>query len=287
MDIWNELLSLGYEELKRISSKRIVVFTDNNRIEEIRLLSALLNAEYDPTLKGSTIGGLIKDGISIFVKNRVRPLQTEEAELHSLQNQFNNIGNPIDLFVGSRLLHNVVGIRKVQGTPRADFALFDASNKDCFFISHKKGYEPKHFQHYSGLTETKIEQHPIVQEFSATLKNKMNTFEKGNSICCKIPESTELRLMSLYGVDSPSGISGINSCDALIQGNMNISKLGDKFSLNTSGKICQFPEIPTNNYEPIFSVRFAADRSNFGITNARASIYPVGGRTFKEEISLR
>lgn len=88
------------------------------------------------------------------------PSPTERGELAVLS-EFNEFcadhGQPFELTIGRVRLKHVVGINKIEGTPKADLAIvtWDKSRRvlqNSYFLSHKMGLQAKDFQQYSGIT---------------------------------------------------------------------------------------------------------------------------------------
>jgi len=89
------------------------------------------------------------------------PSPTERGELAVMEevNAFLlDLGTPVTILIaGNKKVANVIGINKIEGTPKADLALvtYDEKTKKCentFYLSHKMGLQAKDFQQYSGIT---------------------------------------------------------------------------------------------------------------------------------------
>jgi len=73
-----------------------------------------------------------------------------------LNTGFYQIGKPVDVKFGKFTFKNIIGVNKIEGTPKADVALVSAHGNtltNVCFISHKMGQAAKDFQQYSGITD--------------------------------------------------------------------------------------------------------------------------------------
>ena len=293
-DLVKILQSRGYS-IKSKTRTTIVILVDGNRIKKMIELAEMLSeygAMIDKSLKGSSIGGLVIGKLRVFIKaaDRSAGLDVEEAAIAELSQAIVaavvEAGSPIDIRVGSRIVHGVAGVKKTPGTPKSDFHLIDQNNKPLAHISHKKGKTPKDFQQWGGITEREIVNHPEVKYF----QQQVNTIWTGGAIppgqsaFMKI-KSDDLKMMSVYGVKYASGGINPNKVDVLLQGDPGLKRISPtQFELTASGHVHYHGEKLTGGYEPVLAVIYKGDRTQLGLKGARASIYPIGGRTFKHEI---
>ena len=283
-----EVLNAQNIEIKSVSGNRITVLVDGNRLDVINKLTASmenLGAQYDKNVPGSSIGGIRIGSIVILVKAKGKTggLDVESAAIRTLQEAMTTAmvasGGPINIKVGNKTVRGCVGVEKTAGTPKSDFHIVNENGKPVIFISHKKGSKPTDFQQWSGMTEEKIINHSETKSFiahcQAIFGKKMPS---GTSIYKKIVESN-LKMMSVFGVDY-GGSSGINNVDVLIQGDPGLEKLGgnDFWRLTATANIHYNGDLPQGGFDPVMTLIYKGDRSQFGIQGARASIYPIAGR---------
>ena len=279
------VLSLGFK-VKAKTGKSITILVTGSRIARINeLVLALshLDAVYDPTMPGSSIGGIRAHGARIIIKadGKSGSLDVEAAAMARLQDSILTAmlasGGPISIRIGRRTVKGVVGVVNTPGTPKSDFHLVDSTGKALAWISHKKGSKPNDFQQWGGVTETIIANDKEVKAFAAAcvlkfgkrLPNKVSVYEH--------IKSKDLKGRAVFGVDFGKG-PGINNVDVLLQGDPGLSKgSGDVYTL-TASNVHYNGDIPHGGFEPVMTLVYKGDRSNFGIGGARASIYPLAGR---------
>lgn len=293
-DLAKILQSHGYS-IKSKTRTTIVILVDGNRIKKMIELSEMLadyGAVIDRSLKGSSIGGLLIGKIRVFIKaaGKTAGLDVEEAAIAELTQAIMNAvaqsGSTIDINLGGRIAHGVAGVKKTPGTPKSDFHLVDESGKPLVHISHKKGKTPKDFQQWGGITEREIVSHPEVKYFQqqVNLLYPGGAIPPGQSAFMKI-KSQDLKMMSVYGVKYSTGGVNPNKVDVLLQGDPGLKRISPtQFELTASGHVHYHGEKLTGGYEPVLAVIYKGDRTQLGLKGARASIYPLGGRTFKHEI---
>lgn len=293
-DLAKILQSHGYS-IKSKTRTAIVILVDGNRIKKMIELAEMLagyGAKIDRSLKGSSIGGLLIGKLRVFIKatGKTAGLDVEEAAIAELSQAIMTAvaeaGGPIDVKVGSRTASGVAGVKKTAGTPKSDFHLVNESDKPLVHISHKKGKTPKDFQQWGGITEREIVSHPEVQYFQqqVNLLFPNGVMPPGQSAFMKI-KSQDLKMMSVYGVKYASGGINQNKVDVLLQGDPGLKRISPtQFELTASGHVHYLGEKLGGGYEPVLAVIYKGDRTQLGLKGARASIYPLGGRTFKHEI---
>lgn len=282
----------------KITRTSLVVKTSENRISTLENILEYLSFAspiHDRFAKGSSIGAIIVGRVKILVKTDGKS-DGLDAELQAI-NHLNeclfsaiasSCGNPISIKLRDRIVDGVIGCVKTQGTPKSDFHLVDRNGKAVIHISHKKGTSPSDFQQWGGMTDSLIRRNQIVKDFIQEFQDiHGDSILPGESFARLIPDSKEgnqLKLMSVYGVDAPSGISGKNCVDVLIQGMPSLFYSGEGlYELATTGHIHYFPDLPEDGFDPVLSIIYKGDRDNFGIFGARAAIYPRDGRRFKDK----
>lgn len=294
LQIADYLQSKGYA-VKTKTKTSIVILVNGDRIKKMIELAALLKnmkAAIDKNLKGSSIGGIVIGKVKILIKasGRSGGLDVEAAAIEELEDAIIQAimlnGGPINVKLNNRVIKNVVGVEKTAGTPKSDFHLIDANNNAVCHISHKKGSTPKDFQQWGGITEKEIANHPEVKYF----ETQVNILYPGGimpssqSAYMKIKDST-LKMMAVYGVNFDKANLDVNRVDVLIQGDPGLKLLSNgDFQLTATGHIHYLPEDITGGFEPVLAIIYKGDRTQLGLKGGRASIYPIGGRTFKTEI---
>lgn len=90
--------------------------------------------------------------------NSPSPTERGETAVLSAVNEWClNHGRLVTVRIGRRLIPHVIGINKIEGTPKADLALvsYDEGTKrltNSYFLSHKMGLRAADFQQYCGIT---------------------------------------------------------------------------------------------------------------------------------------
>tara|TARA_R100000458_G_scaffold23498_1_gene21042 strand:+ start:6367 stop:7566 length:1200 start_codon:yes stop_codon:yes gene_type:complete len=101
-------------------------------------------------------------------------MKTELRAIRDLDNAIRSSKAPLTIVVnktgsaGKYEVKDIVGARKIGGTPKADLALFDSKGNPVFWISHKKAGGASAFQQYSGISAqsgASIYQHTECQNF--------------------------------------------------------------------------------------------------------------------------
>lgn len=289
-----KLIQIGYSIKKHAGKTISVLCADRlSAIEDIK--EKIEGTIYDPDAPGSSIGAIYANGIKILIKSssRSRPLEKEEAAIRYLQEsidrQVEQTGKAVTIVLPHKEV-SVTGVSKVAGNAKADFSLIDEEGKPVVFISHKNGTKASDFQQYSGLTEPEIRENPIVKDFIKDVKELVgDKINPGSSIVREITNvdaAKDLMVLSIYGTDSnTSDEHGTNKCDILAQGMLGVVPTQNgRYSLTCTGSLHYYPEIPAGKHTPALAIVYKGDRSNFGISGARGSIYPIGGRKFKTHI---
>jgi len=294
MQLADYLATKGYT-LKSKTRTSIVVLVDGDRVKKMLELAEMLSnlgAVVDRNLKGSSIGGIVVGNVKITIKasGRTGGLDVESAAIAMLEEAVIQAvilnGGPINVKLKSRTVKNIVGVEKTAGTPKSDFHLVDESGKAVCHISHKKGSTPKDFQQWGGITEKEIANHPEVKYFEqqVNLLYPGGVMPSSQSAYMKIKDN-KLKMMSVYGVNFDKASLDVNRVDVLIQGDPGLKQMstGD-FQLTATGHIHYLPDKIIGGFEPVLAVIYKGDRTQLGLKGARASIYPMGGRTFKTEV---
>jgi hypothetical protein len=281
--------------IKSKTKSSIVVLVDGDRIKKMLELAEMfssMDAKVDRTIKGSSIGGVAIGNVKILVKSsgKTGGLDVEAAAIADLEDAIVEAimltGGPITIKLKTRTVKNIVGVEKTAGTPKSDFHLIDESGKAVIHISHKKGSSPKDFQQWGGITETSITDHPEVKYFEkqVNILYPGGVMPNGQSAYMKIKDN-DLKMMAVYGVNYAKGTLDVNRVDVLIQGDPGLKLLSNgDFELTGTGHVHYLPEKMTGGFEPVLAIIYKGDRTQLGLRGGRASIYPMGGRSFKTEI---
>lgn len=281
----------GFSFVKK-SSKTFHVKTNECRIAtKERIINTFKGAVDDPNLPGSSIGGIRFDNYKIFIKadGATGGLDKESHALNKLRQSISDAmklaGCSITVVMDHRSVDRVIDAEKTKGTPKSDFHCINEDLEPVIFISHKAGNKPSHFQQWSGVTEENIANNAIVKTFTDECYKLFGTkIQKKESFAMRIPEcgeGTKLRLMSVFGTDAPEGKPGINCVDVVVQGDITLEQIeGKNFRFVATGHLHYYPDVPKEGYEPVLAMIYKGDRSNLGISGARASIYPKEGRKF-------
>lgn len=169
-EIQNEISKKGFFSVIK-NSKRLEIKTNKNRYQYIKeFLNFFPDAIYNQDIKGSSCGGVIyKNKIILFKPDFKNPLEEEQYEINSLQNQLKIIKEKIKSDVVpikiKNKIYEISNVENIKGMPKADFALNDNQGNRLIFISHKKGENPKDFQQWSGFTNKNFINHIEVQNF--------------------------------------------------------------------------------------------------------------------------
>lgn len=292
-ELAKSLSARGYK-IKNSTRTSIAILVEGNRIEKMLQLAAELSkmgAVIDKSLKGSSIGGIRIGDIKIILKQDGKSggLDVETQAINDLMDSVMcaviAFGGPITVKVGSRTVKNVCDVIKTDGTPKSDFHLADENGKPLVHISHKKGSTPKDFQQWGGVTEDRISKHPEVIKFGIDCLRTFSTKMANGASGWKKIKDKNLKMMSVFGVNYDKPGIDENKVDVLIQGDPGLKEIRDGlFELTATGHVHYWGELPDGTFDPILAMIYKGDRSQFGVQGGRASIYPKGGRNFKQEI---
>ena len=268
--------------VKSKTKTSMVLMVDGNRISKMEEVAKLLKnfgAKIDRNLSGSSIGGIVVNGIKIRIKTAGRSagLDVEAKALDDLNDAIVCAviltGGPISVRVKNRSIGNIVQVVKTAGTPKSDFHLADENNKPLIHISHKKGSTPRDFQQWGGVTEDRILNHPEVKQFGINCRALYgNRIPSGESVFAKIKDS-DLKMMAVFGVMYDRPVTDVNRVDVLLQGDPGLKYVSDgTYRLTATGSVHYHGDIPDGEFEPVLAMIYKGDRDQLGIKGARASI---------------
>ena len=271
---------LGFEVEKKTATTVKVVVPSALRTTGVQQIAN--------TLPGSTISDDGKkvqyDGATILVKPAEAQgagLEKEEGQILALDTSIKEhlAGKPfIKLAVGTRIV-NAAGVVKVPGNVKADAAIIDDTGTSVAWISLKDGTTPKGFGQWGGVNH--LGKDPEIVKFVQDLIAKLGpeiprgpTY--GNAIA-----NDRLKALACFGKEFGQAPS-ISNVDLILQGHPTLKKGTRGSYVITGAHSWHNGDIPTGEYEPVLTARFAADRSDFGIKGARITAYPTGGRPWKD-----
>lgn len=238
----------------------------------------------------------IKQYRSLYTLYAPSPTERGETEVMSVLNeQFYKIAKPITVKFGKFTFKNIIGINKIEGTPKADVALVSVQGKNLTnvcFISHKMGKAAKDFQQYSGITEKadgkkagSISKDKDVQAFLKAIsqpgiyakitKDKLRFYHE--------VKSKSLIGKAVYGPEFGAGGFGVDNIHGIGQGTPALTKSGnDSYVLTFSsgshfnGDVAPFL---SGDYKAVIGGRYTAGR-NFMVnsknyTDVRVLILPL------------
>lgn len=289
-----DILTKNGITVKNYTRTSIVILVDGNRIsamEHVALMLKSFGAKIDRNLKGSSIGGILVGNVKILVKaaGRTGGLDVELKAIEDLANAISAallvVGAPLSIRLKNRTVSGVTQVMKTPGTPKSDFHLADANGRPLIHISHKNGSTPRDFQQWGGVTEKRIADHPEIKAFADDCRKIYgDKMPNGESVYKKIHDRG-LKMMSVFGINYDKGSTDPNRVDVLIQGDPGLRHIRDNlFEFTSTGHVHYHGEIPDGGFEPVLAMIYKGDRDQLGIRGARASIYPLSGRTFKRQI---
>jgi len=178
----------------------------------------------------------------------------------------------------------VSDIVSTPGTPKSDFHLIDRDGQEVAWLSHKDGNSPKHVQQWGGVTQSRIKNHPEVQDFIDCIKSLFeNSIPRRTTIARPVTCET-LKMMSVYGIDyGKSPNFGQNNVNMVLQGPVSLVEVGDVFHIHAPHHYYNGDKV-VGEYEPTLMAAYKGDRSQFGIKGARITIQPLMSRKINDFI---
>jgi hypothetical protein len=106
----------------------------------------------------------------------------------------------------------------------------------------------------------------------------------GDSFRRKITDDN-IKLKAVYGLDQKVGNYGINNCQVILQGpiELKLDETDNTYLVEANHKVIN-PDLPKDDYEPYMYVTFRSDRNNEGVKNARFGTYPEAYKRNAPEI---
>ena len=239
-------------------------------------------------------------------------------EIDNLSDKLSNDEGVVLKIAGQNYIVFFATLAKQTGAPKADITLNGWKTKDyskldpkiragdkppVVWISHKKGTTANDFQNWGGIserTERKIASKKATKDFVEKITETLteNPAKQGDLYTMDITDH-EIKYLSVFGRDWRRGAMnyGPNNVNMVIQGNVDLVFTGNydqslhrpiyKIKANhvienfgTVGNFYSFDN-KTSDYNAVFAMRYASDRSNAKLPNARLGIYPQGWRQAK------
>lgn len=212
--------------------------------------------------------------IELGGKGKGGTLGPERAAVESLSKQLANIGEPITISFGGKTYKGIDGVRSVAGNRKADFA-FTSGDTEVIFVSYKTGTTVKDIIFYGGITG--VADSPEISAFIEAVKAKTPDF-KGHGVEYGAPITDDNAILkTLYGSNYGTGTPNANNVQAILQGDLQLSKKGKVYTIESDFEILP-PTIPDGPYEPYLNARYAKDRNQFGIGHCRITMIPKDSR---------
>jgi hypothetical protein len=198
-----------------------------------------------------------------------KPLAKEQAAIASIERALvrdsmvvltanNNVnGNAVFMFC------NVSSVHNIEGTPKADFAIANATHS--LFVSHKAGGGVRAFQQYSGTTSAagfSIAQSEELTDFLDELSVYHSNIVSNRKRFFRPLTSQDLIKRAIFGPDFGCDF-GKDNVHVIGQGEPTLTNyegryytltFSDHASLN--GDVSGF----TNGYQPVFAARYTQHR---------------------------
>lgn len=270
---------LGFEVEKKTGTTVKVVVPSSLRGTGVQQIAGAL-----PGATVSDDGKKVQyDGATILVKPAEAQgarLEKEEGQIIALDSAIKEHlkgQSSIKLVVGTRVV-NAAGIAKVPGNVKADAAVVDDTGQEVAWISLKDGTTPLGFGQWGGVNH--LANNPEVRGFVEQLAGLFgNEFPRGPTYGRPIKDP-KLKGLVCFGKNYGQA-PGISNVDLILQGHPTLKK-GTRGSYVITGAHTWYNgDIPTGEYDPVLTVRFSSDRSDFGIKGARITAYPTKGRPWQ------
>lgn len=241
------------------------------------------------TLKGQIrLTQLYKD--SVFSGRTQNTTAAEDAQVSLIRRKLQQIkeqtgSDIVNLQIGKNT-YQVVNVESTPGTPKSDFHFRDMNGNMVGFVSHKDGSSATAIQQWGGITqrgEPMLAAHPETIAFVQTCQAMFGTQMPNATTVARRIKDNRLKMMAIYGNGFGGGPS-IQNVDVLLQGTVNITKIGTKYRLSASAQTHNNGDPVGGAYEPVFMCIYKGDRSNYGIKGARMVISGKGGRSIKQYV---
>ena len=207
-----------------------------------------------------------------------RGSEGEAIEIANIQKQIDtyNTTNEGISIIGAG--DNIVGIKSVEGTQKADFKFINAAGKAVAYIQHKS---PIH-QQMSGVGRDPIREFEEVQTFAKEVYDLVESSpeKRLRGPYSKLIEDEELKRLAIYG-NPEEGSEGVQF---YCIGPMELKSLGDNtFKLTVpegKGHVFTGNEIPEGGEAPTLVATYRAGRNQrvpgttLSIPDTRIGIYP-------------
>lgn len=220
----------------------------------------------NPSQSNYAVKFLFENKVIVIVlgRNKAFGLNVEKNQVNYINNLIKSTNNGWIILKIKDQNYIIKGAKLVKNNKHADFVLYGHTN--TLYIQYKNDIG---FQQYSGIEFLSNELE--VKNFINDIKNNVDKINKKEKYKRNISEL--LKLHCVYGVDENFNENKIN---LICFGDIKFMKTNFKneYIFTSSQDFYVYPEIPRGVHEPIIGVRFASDRSQFGIKNARFGFYP-------------
>ena len=194
---------------------------------------------------------------------------------------------------------NCAGMVKSEGKyegkdPKSDMTIVDQNNNPVAFISHKAGRTAKDYQQYGGLSYKIYENNSEIKNFMNAVKKLRPTGLKSTenfyrSISTTSAAGKKLIQEAIYGPEYSKGIPSVHNVDEFHLGNMNLTKSGKEYIINSIHKGTN-GDIPKGDFAAILLIRYQgsarspARAAGVIVPNARVGIFPLAKKSSKAEL---
>jgi len=207
-------------------------------------------------------------------------LKKEQMQIKQIQDAINEKA-PVDIYVGRKTAKDVVGIKDVIGTPKADAYFVNSQNEPVAMISLKYADEPTQMQQWGGIG--KYVNHPEINSFINDLKAIQDMSESGRITVAyyRILKDEALAKELCYGDMSNEK----NDCDLIIasQSPIEINELGEIVASN----VFYAPEIPSGDWYPTLWATYRSGRgTGLGLKDIRVGCYPKAWGSTRKNMEL-
>lgn len=189
-------------------------------------------------------------------------------------------------FRGKR--YNITECVNTPGFVKSDFHFVDDRGNEVMWFSYKTGRSPQEMLQWGGMTEQPISEYPETKEFVRLVMEKYpDGIPPTATVAREIfgTNADAIKKKSIYGIGYDQGVPlGRQNVSMVLQGDVKILKSGTAYKISAAHKYENGHDV-IGDFAPIFMVRFATDRSNFNIKNARFTISPRGGRSITDWIT--
>lgn len=257
------------------SGKKISFFYDETVVEKIKNRDKIRG----PFLVGEDLFPYkltdIKKTEEFGGESRVHAEELKQIEI--LNDEIFNIkqtlaSNSISLLIG-QTAYPVTHVEKNKGNVKSDFQ-FMYEDSPVIWVSHKKGANSRHYQQWGGLSNYK--DHKEVIRFVKDLSREYpEGIDPATTIIREIKDE-DLMVRSIYG-DAFGNTYNENNVTLVIQGDITLVSNCNHYQIEAN-HLRFNGELPKEEFQPVFTASYRKLRNDFGLTNTRITVSPIGGR---------